>query len=194
MIDKSVYLNIKKKYGHYASWAIWAKQGDKPKSNIGDLSIFDIVENSKLTELLNPNIIMIGLNISRPIEYELGNSHDKKSQSQDYKIRYAFKETKFWGAYMTDVIKDFEQLISGDVTAYLNKNKDFELKNIEIFRTELNDIGAVNPLIIVFGNHSFDILNKHFNNVFKIIKVPHYSMHISKENYRQKVIEILKDV
>ena len=30
---------IKKKYGHYASWAIWAEVG--PKSNMGDLNIFE---------------------------------------------------------------------------------------------------------------------------------------------------------
>ena len=194
MIDKKLYLNIEKKYGHYASWAIWAKQGDKPKSNVGDLSIFDIEKNPKLVELLNPNIIMVGLNISRPIEYKFGDFHDKRPQSQDYKIRYAFKETKFWGAYMTDIIKDFEQLIAGNVATYLNKNKNFELENINIFRNELNDIGADNPLIIAFGNHSFNILNKHFKNDFQIVKVPHYSMHISKENYRKVVAEILKDI
>ena len=31
----------KKKYGHYASWAIWAEVGDTPKSNMGDLNIFE---------------------------------------------------------------------------------------------------------------------------------------------------------
>ncbi len=60
MIDKNVYLNIKEKYGHYASWAIQAEQGARPKSNVGDLSIFNIKKNPKLTGLLNPNIIMVG--------------------------------------------------------------------------------------------------------------------------------------
>jgi hypothetical protein len=35
---------IKEKYGYYSSWAIWADAGGKPKSNIGDLRVFDIVK------------------------------------------------------------------------------------------------------------------------------------------------------
>ena len=119
-----------KKYGHYASWAIWADTGLKPKSNVGDLSIFDMELNSNIIERLRPDIIMVGLNISRPIEFTFGNFHDRRSQSQDYKIRYAFKGTKFYGAYMTDIIKDFEQVISGNVISYLKSNPDFENLNI----------------------------------------------------------------
>ena len=42
IIDQAKFEFIKEKYGHYASWAIWAEEGNKPKSNMGDLSIFDI--------------------------------------------------------------------------------------------------------------------------------------------------------
>ena len=42
MITNKQFSNIADKYGHYASWAIWKDQSDKPKSNIGDLTIFDI--------------------------------------------------------------------------------------------------------------------------------------------------------
>ncbi len=42
MINQSKFEFLKEKYGHYASWAIWAEEGEKPKDNTGDLSIFDI--------------------------------------------------------------------------------------------------------------------------------------------------------
>jgi hypothetical protein len=92
MVEIEHYLEIKEKYGLYASWAIWADAGDKPKSNVGDLRIFDLDYNPTLLEQLNPNVFMVGLNISRGvIEKTFGNFHDGRPESQDYKIRYAFK-------------------------------------------------------------------------------------------------------
>jgi hypothetical protein len=55
---------------------------------------------------------MVALNFSRTIENKaFVNFHDKRPQSQDYKIRYAFRNTEFYGAYMTDIIKGFEEKI-----------------------------------------------------------------------------------
>lgn len=65
MIEKEHYDLIAKKYGEFASWAIWAIAGDKPKSNIGDMRVFDLQYNHNLLEQLNPNVIMVGLNFSR---------------------------------------------------------------------------------------------------------------------------------
>ena len=194
MINKELFTDIAKHYGHYASWAVWVNEGQNPKSNIGELSIFNIETNPLLLDTIKTNIIMVGLNISRPIEFTFGNFHDKRSQSQDFKIRYAFKDTIAWGAYMTDIIKGFEHLISGTVASYLKKNQEFELKNIDLFKRELKHIQAVNPILIAIGNDSFNILDRYFNKEFQIIKVPHYSMHISKENYRKRIEELLKNI
>lgn len=194
MIEKGHYLRIAEKYGDCASWAIWADAGDKPKSNVGDLRIFDLEENPNMLLQVNRNVVMVGLNISRRIEKKFGNFHDSRPQSQDYKIRYAFTGSVFYGAYMTDVIKDFEQVIAGNVIAFLNKNRGFEEHNISIFRQELNDIQSSDPLIIAFGNHTYNILNKHFKNIYRIINVPHYSMYISKEAYKTEVEKLLNGI
>ena len=192
MITKSLYQNIANKYGEFASWAIWANEGIKPKSNIGDLDIFDLDKNPKLLETLNPNVIMVGLNFSRTIAKEtFVNFHDKRPQGQDYKIRYAFRDTEFYGAYMTDIIKDFEEKISGNVKEYLKAHNDFELDNIKLFEQEIKDLQCVDPLIIAFGNISYDLLNKHFGNQYRIKKIMHYSHQISKENYKTAVWESL---
>ena len=133
---------------------------------------------------------MVALNFSRTIEKKaFVNFHDKRPQGRDYKIRYAFRDTEFYGAYMTDIIKDFEEKISGNVLQYLRENKDFELMNVKLFEQEISDLKCSKPLIIAFGNITFDILNKHLgkNTKYTIIKVMHYSQRINKENYKTKV-------
>ncbi len=124
MIDSKKFEFIKKKYGHYASWAIWAEAGEKPKSNMGDLTILDPKINKNLFLQLKPNVVLVGLNISRGIiKVPFANFHDKRSKATDYKIRYALRDSPFWGGYMTDIIKDFNQKSSGKVISYLKANK-----------------------------------------------------------------------
>ena len=65
IFDQPHFEFIKEKYGYYASWAIWADEGENPKENVGDLSVFDISNNPELLQQLNPNMILVGLNISR---------------------------------------------------------------------------------------------------------------------------------
>jgi hypothetical protein len=192
MITKEHFKNIANKYGEFASWAIWADEESTPKSNIGDLSIFDLDKNPKLLDTLNPNVIMVGLNFSRSMVGEpFANFHDNRSQGQDFKIRYAFRGTEFYGAYMTDIIKDFEEKISGNVLKYLKENKDFELMNIRLFEQEILDLKCSNPILIAFGNLTYDLLYKYFGQKYLIKKIIHYSHQISKENYRSNVLETL---
>lgn len=194
MITLEQYNDIESKYGEFASWAVWMNEDVKPKSNIGEMSIFDLSENPNLLETLNPNVIMVGLNFSRSVnKQKFSNFHDTSTQGQDYKIRYAFRETPFYGAYMTDIIKDFEEKISGNVLKYLKLNKDFELQNIKLFEQEVSDLKVSDPLIIAFGNITFDLLTKHFGHKFRIKKVMHYSQQISKENYKTVVWKSLLD-
>lgn len=192
MITSKHYIEIENKYGEFASWAVWANEGLKPKSNIGDMDVFDFKKNPTLLDVINPNVIMVALNFSRNIEKKaFVNFHDKRPQGQDYKIRYAFRDTEFYGAYMTDIIKDFEEKISGNVKKYLKENKDFELDNVKLFEQEISNLKCSDPLIIAFGNITFDILNKHFGQKYRIKKVMHYSQQISKENYKAIVWKTL---
>ena len=192
MITEEKFNFIKEKYQFYSSWAVWAEQGDKPKSNVGDLSVLDPKQNKNLLKILNPNIILVALNISRGDVMEpFANFHDKSSRATDFKIRYALKDTPLWGAYMTDIIKDFEELISGNVLSYLKKNKDFEIENVNFFRQELIEVGATKPTLIAFGNIVYEILNRYLENEFKTFKITHYAHQMSKENYREEVKKII---
>ena len=193
MISQNQFNFIKSKYQYWSSWAIWADQGDTPKSNVGDLSVLDPNTNPKLLPTLNPNIALVALNISRgDITLPFGNFHDARSEATDYKIRYATNDTPLWGAYMTDIIKDFEEKISGKVKSYLRENRDFEKENVDFFVQELSEIGATNPTLIAFGNESYDILKRNLNNEFKIHKIPHYANYSSKEKYRVQIKEVME--
>ena len=106
MITREIYDRISRKYGDVGSWAIWEEAGLKPKSNMGHLNVFDLEKNPSLLDTLKANVIMVGLNVSRsliPTE-SFRNFHDISPRANDFKIRYAFKGTEFYGAYMTDVI------------------------------------------------------------------------------------------
>jgi len=201
MIDESKFNLVKKKWSKTSSWAVWAKAGDKPKSNIGDISVFDINKNPRLLKILNPNIVMVGLNgADRPNNLERsrgerpwGNFHDRSSCGQDFKIRYAFEGTKYWGAYMTDIINRRETK-SEKVISYLKKNPHVIHENMLRFYEELEDIGAKNPLIIVFGGVAYNLIKANIDKKYnRLIKIMHYSNFIGQEEYKDKVLKVLED-
>ena len=188
MVSRKKFEEIKEKYGYWSSWALWAKVGEAPKSNVGDLSIF---EGDEFLSHLNAEFVLVGLNIARAdIEKPLANFHSSLSRAQDYKIRYAVKDTPIWGAYMTDVIKDFNEVDSGKLVTYLKKNKQFELDNIQVFNQEIRDLGAANLILVALGDATYDILVRNITQ-YKVVKIKHYSHYMSKEKYREEVLMLL---
>ena len=171
-MDINKYNFIKNEYGLHASWAVWAEEADKPKSNMGDLSVFD---DENILQELNPNIVLVALNFSFSgvVQQPFSNFHSSNPRAQDYKTRYAVKNTPFWGAYMTDIIKDFPEKESNNVMTYLKDNPSIVADNIFSFEQELEDIGSIDPLLICFGTDSFNILNKFMevsSEIFKVLR------------------------
>jgi hypothetical protein len=187
MISRKKFESIKSEYGFWGSWAVWADEGSTPKSHIGDLSIFS---SDQVLETIKSEVVLVGLNISRnDIDLPWANFHSSKSKAQEYKLRYALKGTPLWGAYMTDIIKDFDELDSKKVIAYLKQNPDFEKANIDRFLCELKDIGSSRPTIVALGNATHKILLRNIRDL-KIVKITHFSARIAKEKYRQEVLSI----
>jgi hypothetical protein len=191
MINSKKYEFIRNKYGLYASWAVWVKKGDKPKSNMADLSIFD---DEEILSELKPNIVLVGLNCSgvdgalvKPFQ----NFHGPGGGA--YKIRYALDGTSFWGAYMTDILKGFSETNSNKVLKCLKNDPALEAKNIYSFEQELKDVGSADPLLVCFGNDAFDISKRNLSTKFSIVKVTHYSHFESKEIFREKMQKIIED-
>jgi hypothetical protein len=191
MIPVETFVEVRERFGHFASWAVWAKEGPNPKYGIDDLSILDPAQNPHLLETLHVNAIFLGLNISRRIERPLGNFHDPRPMATDFKIRFVLKETEYWGAYMTDIIKDFEEKASGKMMRYLRANQRFEKENAQKLREEIALLGVSDPLLVAFGKDAAAIANRNLGGEFRIRCIPHYACYVSKENYRQQVIEQL---
>jgi len=191
MIDRDRFTFIREKYGLHASWAVWAEEGDAPKSNMDDLGIF---EKEDIHLELNPEVVLVGLNFSNDssVKNPFQNFHWKGGG--DFKVRYAVRNTPFWGAYMTDIIKDFPELVSTNVMSHLKKNQSVVDENIVSFKEELQDIGASNPILVGLGNHAYNILRKNLGSELKIIKAIHYAHYISKEKYREHIKQLIEDL
>jgi hypothetical protein len=189
MITKDQYHAIGTKYGHVCSWAVWDKANEKPKSNIANMDVFDLDRNPNLLQTLRTNVVMVALNFSRNVAFNkpFMNFHDANLLGQDFKIRYAFEGTPFYGAYMTDIIKDYPMLSSKDVLSYLKANPGEVVVQLNRFREEMNFINAGTPTILAFGEQTFEILKRGLdeNEYFSLIQLTHYSHQISKENYRE---------
>jgi hypothetical protein len=186
-IDK--YDKIKEKYGHVSSWALWTEPDDiRSKSGMGDVSFFENPSPETLVSL-NPNIILVALNISEKIPRTFGNFHSDKDN--DWRLRFALQGTMFRGAYITDVIKSYEEKSSNELMNYLRKNKNFEKENIETFEQELKDIGSQNPIIVALGDNAYKILKRNLKNRYIIHKVPHYSAYqIKVDSFRKRFTDL----
>jgi hypothetical protein len=122
MIDLQQFKNIKQKHGSYASWAVWANASEKkPKSNMGDLSAFD---DARVLSLLRNDVVMVGLNFSvlRDAPKPFFNFHGKGGGA--FKIRYAFNDSPYYGAYMTDIIKLQEEVDAKKMMQHLKAHPE----------------------------------------------------------------------
>ena len=72
-----------------------------------------------LLSVLKNNVVMVGLSISQSFSEPFRNFHDSNPSANDFKIRYAFQNTEYYGAYMTDIIKGLEMINSKDVLRHL---------------------------------------------------------------------------
>lgn len=78
MISRQKFDDIKRKYEEAGSWAVWAEAGEKPKSNIGDITVLDPGLNPLLLDIIQTNVIIVGLNLSRNRVTLFKNFHDGK--------------------------------------------------------------------------------------------------------------------
>ena len=215
MLDRKTYKLMMKKYGGVGSWAVWCPQTDKdaPKSNMGNMEWAE--DEGKLCFELNPNFVFVGLNKSKRRNQSKSpekdsdtkpawkNFHSGTSHGNSFKIRYALTGTPFWGAYMTDLIKQMPddenakkvvkaiETKSKDVVCRLKKNKALLERNLKNFEREISHLGG-KPVLIALGDDVFDFLQL-FNGKYKILPLTHYSYTgINKEQYRDEVMKILR--
>jgi hypothetical protein len=92
MITEGKLHELYTKFGHHSSWTIW-----NPK-DITDLSVID---SNHIT--LQSKVVIVALNISAKVAKPWQNFHVGRN---NYKLKKAFNDTSYRGAYITDLIKD----------------------------------------------------------------------------------------
>lgn len=194
MLSEENYNTMKDKYGSVGSWAIWRPAGDTPKSNTHDMSW---VEDDDLLQVINTGFVFVGLNWSSTHgDQSQGgtlpwvNYHSSYSYQNDYKLRYAVTGTRYWGFYITDIIKLYAEVDSGKVKNYLRNHPEIVFRNVIKFEEEISLLGS-SPVLVALGGDTYNILKKHLGHKFTIARIKHYSFTISKENYRKELIETL---
>lgn len=193
MINIDAYAKLREKYWDVASWAIWAPCAGAPKSNIGNLSVF---EDSKLLEKLHNRFVLVGLNGSGKhddyLEFSkaLYNFHSDYSYGNDYKMRFAFEGTPIWGSYITDIIKYYQEVDSGKVVKYVQHNPRVLKQNMDAFKDELSLLGG-HPVIVALGKPTYTFLKENLSADYTIVNIKHYSYTIGPEAYRKECLEVL---
>ena len=190
MLDRDTFDLIKQKHGAYASWAVWAEPTGKPKSNVGDVSVLDPNHNPTLLQTVRNDVVMVGLNLSRFPPVSFGNFHDPRPEGQDYKIRYAFAGTPYYGAYMTDLIKGIVMLESSNLRRHLAANPSLASGNVHRLLEEFDDLNCGTPTLIAFGTDAYQLAAKYVppSRYSRLVRVTHYSHYVSKEEYRERVL------
>jgi hypothetical protein len=193
MVDQETFNRIKEKHGPHASWAVWAAPDGKPKSNVGDLTVLDPAQNPALLGMLRSDVVMLGLNLSIGQPPRLGNFHSASSRGQDYKIRFAFTGTAFYGAYMTDIIKGVVMLKAGDLTRYLATHPDVLAESVKCLLEEFDDLKSEPPKVIAFGGKAHELAVKQVpaNRYSQLVRVRHYADFIGQTAYRELVLREL---
>lgn len=140
---------------YHGSWAVW-KGTDR--NSVGDMSILDdIPKHKNVFGRLKPEVLMVALNPSgtekrRPTEDDKKNpwKNFHCSKNFDYCIAKAFKDTPYYGAYMTDFIKIALGSDANEAKdAYNRLPKVRKKENVEKFKAELDAIGADNVKVII---------------------------------------------
>jgi hypothetical protein len=192
MIKEALYGKMRLKYGDVASWAVWEPEGDRPKSNMGPQNVFNLEANPLLLESLRNNVVMVGLNFPREVRNAppFSNFHDESPYANDFKIRYAFRGTPYYGAYMTDVLKGLVIPAAKSVRDHVRNNPGVAESHVRAFEEELDDLGSDKPILLAFGHDAYGLLHRHLDKrrYGMLIEITHYSHRVPKEKYGPEVL------
>ena len=198
MITLDTYEKLKNKYGTVASWALWSPAGTTKKSNTADLSVFD---DPDLLAKLNAKYVFVALNAANHPNSQILPAwscfHSGYRYQNDYKIRTATQETRFEGAYITDIIKYYVETDSTKVKSAIRKDPTIVTNNLMYLQEELDLLkAAINdtaPILIALGNVVYDLLNKYLTG-YIIENVKHYAGYFSDVWYKQHFDEKLVNI
>jgi hypothetical protein len=166
-------------YRKTASWAVWdAVRPTAPFTRDSHLSL--PIADSELGSVLRSDVVLLGLNPGNAaharadgdqtgdyLNFHTGPKHN------DHLIAEAFRDTPYWGSYMTDLYTQIES------RSALVKDQPTDIDAVLSQIATLNDGQPVQ--IIAFGARTSKALDKHSARLAStglirgVAKVPHYS-------------------
>ncbi len=138
-------------HGKWGSWAIWDYSNEKSTEII-----------YKNIDDLNVRNILVGLNISKPVEIWgnfRGGRHDRK-------LKYAFNDSPMRGSYMTDLFK-IKMKKSTKLENELKLNPELINENVERFITEMKDLNIDESTSFILLGPEDSILGKYYKTEFQ---------------------------
>ena len=160
-----------------ASWAIWSS------SNLHDTKI---IKNS--IEELRPNIIFCGLNFSGKgiLDFENPNWTSWKNfhstSKMDTRLYKVLNDSKYRGAYMTDIIKCVPTKSAKELKNKIECGKINMNAQVNIFKDEIKVLNNNNIEIYLMGRDTESYFKNYFYEFIKDkIKIYKYILHPSPE-------------
>lgn len=196
MLNFDIYMKLREEFGYTSSWAVWAapKSGNwKSKDNVFNMTPFH--NETELLKSLNGDYIFVGLNPAvhdqkdHSVEvWENFHSSDAK-KSQDYKLRYALKDTMYWGAFITDVYTGIADTYSDSTMKKVTKSATLE-SMVNVLR--IREILGGHATIVAMGTKAHAVLKKNLPEDIELKMITHYSAYVNIDNYRDTVQKQLK--
>lgn len=154
------------RYGQCSSWAVW--DADDPK---------DTRAIAKHLNCLTTSVVMVALNFSRPKKrtHSWHNFHSGGDHAR--KLMFAFGDSPYRGAYMTDIIKDVVGPSEVDVWKRMMDGTIDVQTQIKKFRTETDKVGVRREsLFVLFGKKVSKLFARHLATIYpNNVSCPHYS-------------------
>ena len=139
--DQSKFDELAAKYGWCSSWAVWDPAYPEDAAIIAN----HVAE-------LKTSVVLVALNISREIRNDWQNFHGHLGEHAR-KLMYAFNESPYRGAYMTDLIKGEVEPNADRLMAKVRSGKIDLCKHVNAFNAEMSHVGVhKHSLFILFGD------------------------------------------
>lgn len=157
---------------------------------------------AKTLETLNTGFVFVGLNRSgKPKDGNAEKKPDKPKEPwfnfhagrNDFKLRYALQSTRYWGSYITDAIKDYQETDSGEVEKTLKSNPERVDENLKGLREELELLGG-KPVLVALGYAAEKNLKCMKSEGYEVVRILHPAAFIGKKKYRDKVLKVLDNI
>ena len=194
------YQRLKKEFGSLASWALWDKACENPKSreNVGSMEWAS--DEDALIKKVKTKFVFVAFNGSSLHDGKTGhgqnvywsNFHSSYRYGRDHKLRYAILGSIAEGSYITDLIKNDKSKTAKERVNKYKKNRALLEKHVDTLKKEIELLcGVKKPCLIALGHDTEKFLKQTLGKEgYKVFYLPHYSATTPKfDDYRKLLKE-----